>query len=334
MVRTETISARTLSSLKVGGEVSHVTVSNDEELLHALSYAKENNKRIHIRGLGTNTFFSDTLEDLLVVTILYKGISVEEKVDMVTMKLGAGEIWDDVVKYAITRGWWGIENLSFIPGTVGGAPVQNIGAYGAELSMVCDSVRVYDRKEEKFSIFCKSACEFGYRDSIFKRNLGRYIITEITLILSKLPKPNLVYRPLDSLKEKEFLFLHEIRELVINTRSIKLPDYHKYPNCGSFFKNPTIDENTFIHLQAKYPNVVYFKDKEGYKIPAAWLIEYVAKMKGEKNGDIGIWKEQALVVVNYGKAKSEDLENFTLKIVNLIKDETDIVLEREVQFVE
>ena len=333
MVPIKMIPAKELSSLKVGGIVAHTSVSNDTELLQALSYAETNNKKVHIRGEGTNTFFADTLEDVLVISIAYKGISVEDHLSLVKIKCGGGEIWDDIVKYAVSNNWWGIENLSYIPGTVGAAPVQNIGAYGVELSSICESVRVYDKVEKRFSTFCKSACQFGYRDSFFKKSDGRYIITEIILTLSKLPKPHVTYRPLDTLKDKENVTLQDIRDLVIATRISKLPDYTMYPNCGSFFKNPTVDENTFIHLQAKYPNVVFFKDGDSYKIPAGWLIEYVARMKGERVGDVGIWKDQALVLVNYGKAKAEDIQKFTAEIVYSIKHETDITLEQEVQFV-
>jgi UDP-N-acetylmuramate dehydrogenase len=333
MVEIRTVEAKELSSLNVGGIVAHMSVSTDEELLYALSYAESNGKKVHIHGEGTNTFFGDKLDNLLIISIAYKGITVEDHLSLVRVKCGGGEVWDDVVKYAVEREWWGIENLSLIPGTAGAAPVQNIGAYGAELSSVCESVRVYDTVEKKFSTFCKSACQFGYRDSIFKRSNGRYIITEILLILSKLPKPNVTYRPLDTLKEKENVSIQDIRDLVVATRNSKLPDYHTYPNCGSFFKNPTINENTFIHLQAKYPNVVYFKDSDGYKIPAGWLIEYVATMKGERVGDVGIWKDQALVVVNYKDATADEILTFTNDIIYKVEHETGITLEREVQFV-
>ncbi len=333
MIRIETESGEELSALKVGGIASHTVVSSDVELLDALSYAENKGLRIHIRGEGTNTYFADTLENLLIISIAYKGIYVEDHLSSVRVRCGAGEVWDELVKRTVDEGWWGIENLSFIPGTVGAAPVQNIGAYGAELSSVCESVRVYDTHEKKFSTFCKSACDFGYRDSLFKKSNGRYIITEVTLILSKLPKPHVTYRPLDTLKEKENVSIQDIRDLVIATRTSKLPDYKENPNCGSFFKNPTISESQFLHLQAKYSNLVYFKDGEGYKIPAGWLIEYVARMKGEKIGNVGIWKDQALVIVNYGKAKAEEVQKLAAHIVYLIEHETGITLEQEVQFV-
>lgn len=334
MEEIKTVKASTLSALNVGGDAEHIRVTSDDELLQALAYAKKTNSRVHIRGEGTNTFFSNSLTNLLIITIGYSSIDIDERLTDVTLTVGAGMSWDALVKQTVDKNWWGIENLSLIPGTVGASPVQNIGAYGVELSLVCDSVRVYDKDKDRFSTFCKSACGFGYRDSLFKKSAGRYIITHVTLTLSKTSKPILTYRPLDTLQGKSDISVVEIREKVIDIRSAKLPDYKEYPNCGSFFKNPTIDETTFIHLEAKYPNVVYFKDKDMYKIPAAWLIEYVAKMKGQMFNHVGTWKDQALVVVNYGTKDAQDIVNFATHITNKIKEETGIILEQEVQFVE
>jgi UDP-N-acetylmuramate dehydrogenase len=329
----ETISASTLSALRIGGTVRHTSVSSDEELLAALSYAKENNLRVHIHGEGTNTYFGTDLLNLLVITIAYKGYEVKEEKDTITVVVAGGENWDEFVAFTVHSSWWGIENLSGIPGTVGAAPVQNIGAYGAELADVLFSVRAYDMEEKRFVTHCNSACHFGYRDSIFKRLKGRYVITHITLSLSKLPHPKLSYKPLDTLKEKKDITPYDIREVVLATRKAKLPDYKAHPNCGSFFKNPIVDGNRFTRIKEDFPNLMYFKDEAGYKIPAGWLIEHVAEMKGAKSGNVGTWRDQALVLVNYGDATGEECASFANSIIERIKEKTGITLEQEVQFV-
>ena len=245
----------------------------------------------------------------------------------------ANENWHDLVEITVKKGYWGLENLSFIPGSVGASPVQNIGAYGVELKDVFVSCKVFDMKENKFTVLKNKDCKFAYRYSIFKKFPNRYIILEIKLRLSKTKKSVLDYKPLDKLKARKDLEVKDISNLVIETRKEKLPDYNKFPNCGSFFKNPIINKETLSKLETKFPNIPFFTFGKKFKVPAGWFIEYIAKMKGEKINGVGTWKNQALVLVNYENKDIEELEDLIKIIKNKIKSETGITLEQEVNFV-
>ncbi len=322
------------SSLRIGGEADMVIVDSEEKLREAFSYAKARNIKVSVLGEGTNSFFKDVIQNLLFLKMEIKGIDIKENDNNVLLTVGAGEIWDNIVEYAVNKDWWGVENLSYIPGTVGASPVQNIGAYGSELKDALISLRVYDTTTDDFMELLNEQCNFGYRSSIFKEEKGRYIIVSITIKLSKIPNPILTYKPLDNLLDKENIALKEIRGLVIKTRKEKLPDYNVYPNTGSFFKNPIIDKLKVESLKVLYPNIPLHETENGYKIPAAWLIEHIAKMKGVRVGDVGTWPNQPLVIVNYGNAKYEDLILFSGMIVHKIEQVIGVVLEREVNFVE
>jgi UDP-N-acetylmuramate dehydrogenase len=347
------ISLKTLTSFRIGGMANVVVVKNEEELLEAVNYAKSKILIINVLGQGTNSVFGENLERFLIIKneIMGKSLAVrrqsledtkngkpneERRTNNgadIFLTVGAGESWDSVVQYSVEQGWWGIENLSYIPGTVGASPVQNIGAYGAELKDTLVSVRAFDIQKNNFVTLTNEECKFGYRDSIFKNKIKRYIITTITLNLSTTAKPILTYKPLDTLLNKENLTSGDVRELVIQTRKQKLPDYNLYPNAGSFFKNPVVDIPIGLAYGKKYPTAPLLEVKGGYKIPAAWLIEHVAKMKGERIGNIGTWPQQPLVLVNYGEATLEELESFSLSIIEKIKRETGVTLEREVNFI-
>lgn len=322
------------SSLRIGGEGDMIVIESEENLREAYSYAKARNIRVSVLGAGTNSFFKEKIQNLLFLKMEIKGIEVKESDNNVLLTASAGETWDDIVDYAVNKGWWGLENLSYIPGTIGASPVQNIGAYGVELKDVLFSVRAYDTTLDDFIEILNNECNFGYRNSIFKEEKGRYVIVSVTLKLSKKANPVLTYKPLDVLIGKENVTLEEIRNLVIKTRKEKLPDYVAYPNAGSFFKNPIVNKSKVESLKVMYPNIPLHEVESGYKIPAAWLIEHVAKMKAVRVGDVGTWPNQPLVIINYENAKYEDLILFSGIIVKKIEQATDIVLEREVNFVE
>ncbi len=322
------------SSLRIGGEGEMIVVVSEEKLREVYDYAEIHNLRVVILGEGTNSFFKDKLDGILFLKMEIKGIDVKEYEDYITLQVGGGEIFDNVVDFAVTHGWWGIENLSYIPGTVGASPVQNIGAYGAELKDSLIIVRAYDTLAHDFVTLSNDDCRFGYRYSLFKEEKGRYCITSVTLKLSKTPQPILTYKPLDTFIGKDNHSIQEIRNLVIKTRQEKLPDYHNYPNTGSFFKNPVITKEKGEELLQKYEDVPLHEIDGGYKISAAWLIEHIAEMKGVQIGEVGTWPKQPLVVVNYGNASYEDLMLFTGMITQKVQEKTGIYLEREVNFVE
>jgi UDP-N-acetylmuramate dehydrogenase len=322
-----------LSSIRIGGQGDVVVIAQEGDLKEVCTHAKDNNLKLHILGEGTNTVFKDDISNLLIVKIEIKGLNQKEFDTHVELTVGAGENWDATVLYAVNKNWWGIENLSNIPGTVGAGPVQNIGAYGMELKDSFISLRAFDTKLDEFVTLKHEDCKFKYRDSIFKHEVGRYIITSITIKLSKVPRPVLTYKPLDTLVSKKDLTIQNVRDVVIQTRAQKLPDYRIYPNVGSFFKNPIVNRTLSEDLCKRYLNIPLHKTELGYKISCAWLIEHIAEMKGLRTGDIGTWPAQPLVIVNYGNATFKEVEEFSSIIIQKIKDDTGITLEREVNFV-
>lgn len=290
------------------------------------------NKTI-ILGGGSNVLFTKDIEDSLVIHIANKGIDiVSETGDWVILDIQGGENWHDFVLWCLKNNFGGIENLALIPGQVGAAPIQNIGAYGVELERVFVSCQALDLQNGRMVSITKEACGFEYRNSIFKSKLpNRYIILSIRLKLS-VTAHHLEYA-YESLKKElsnQKPTIESIAKTVIAIRSRKLPDPQKLGNAGSFFKNPSITPSKFSKIQSLYDKVPYYSATSGIKIPAGWLIEK-AKLKDYREGDAGVHKNQALVLVNYGKATGQDI----LKLSQLVKDEVEkifgIKLEEEVR---
>ena len=331
-----TVTLKDFTSLRIGGDVHMVDVTSVEELKQVIQHAKSEEQRVHILGAGTNTFFADDLPGVLVVKICIRGITEHRQqitTDTVYITSGAGEVWDDVVIYSVSHGYWGLENLSYIPGTVGASPVQNIGAYGVELADIFVSLTALDMTTMQVMTFDKEMCHFRYRDSIFKQQKGTYVILSVTLKVSTQPHPVLTYKPLDGLAYDTSVTVQTIRDLVVQTRMSKLPDYNLYPNAGSFFKNPIITSKQAIQLQVTHHRVPLHETKGGYKVPAAWLIEHVAEMKGLRTENAGTWPAQPLVLVNYGGTSAQELMHFSQNIIDAIYVKTGIELEREVNIV-
>lgn len=321
------------SSLRIGGEGDMVIIRTLRDITPTVMGAVSRNRIISIVGEGTNTYFGNSLSKYLFVKNEIKGISFEEQGDTVLLTAYAGERWDDIVSFSVEKGLWGLENLSAIPGTVGAAPIQNIGAYGVELKDVFVSLSAYDIKTNNTVEIDREGCNFGYRDSLFKHEKSRYIIISLTIKLSRVSKPVLSYKPLDTLKEKENLTPTDVRALVIETRNIKLPYYKEYPNVGSFFKNTVVTCTEGEALCTTYKDIPLLDHKGGYKIPTAWLIERVAEMKGVRVGDIGTWPNQPLVLVNYGDTTLQELDDFVATITEKVLKKTGILLEKEVNVV-
>ena len=324
------VSLKDYSSLRIGGEGRVCFVTTPEGIREAYLYAKENNLIAHILGDGTNTYFGADLSRFLFVKMNIKGVEFKDEGDTVLVTARGGEVWDEVVQKSAEQNLWGIENLSLIPGTVGAAPVQNIGAYGVELKDVFVALEAFDTETLQMVVMEGDVCEFGYRDSVFKRNPRRYIITQVTLRLQKSPHPVLTYKPLDSLTGVEDLTPAMVRDTVIKTRKAKLPDWKEVANNGSFFKNPIVTASAARELEVKFPGIVLHATDEGYKVPAAWLIDNIAQMKGERVGDVGTWPNQPLVIINHGGATADDIDAFALTIRTKVEQATGIVLEQEV----
>jgi UDP-N-acetylmuramate dehydrogenase len=259
---------------------------------------------------------------------------VKEDGTHVYVKAGAGENWHEFVEHTIKRNWGGLENLSLIPGNVGAAPIQNIGAYGAELKDVFYELEAYDRKGKKVYSFGVNDCKFSYRDSIFKSaEKGRYIILNVTFILNKNPVLNTSYGAIREELKKMGVSSPTIRDVsqaVIKIRRSKLPDPAEIGNAGSFFKNPVVDQALFLSLSSKYPDIpAYPHEDQSVKLAAGWLIEQCG-LKGYRKGDAGVHNKQALVLVNYGKASGKEIFELSEKIAASVKKKFGVHLEREV----
>lgn len=290
-----------------------------------------------VLGGGSNVLFQGNYRGLILKNELLGKVKIEENEHHVMVQIGGGESWHECVMWAVENGWGGIENLSLIPGTAGAAPIQNIGAYGVELKDVFYQLTAFDWQTGKFQIFNVSECQFGYRDSIFKRHgKGRYFITEIQLKLSKNAEIKTHYGDIQQLLLAWGITqpgISDVSKAVIHIRKSKLPDPAELGNCGSFFKNPVISKELFESLQLKYPDIKGFPLENGnIKIPAAWLIEKDG-WKGKKVGHTGSHEKQALVLVNYGGASGKEIYALALQIQSSIAAHFGVHLEPEVNLI-
>lgn len=311
-----------------------IEVKSTEELKEVLSISGDENKLII--GEGSNILFTKNFEGL-VIHLNIGGIVINKiDNDYRIVTAGAGENWHDLVIYCLKNGLGGIENLSLIPGSVGAAPIQNIGAYGVELKDVFVSCEVLDKRTMELENYMLDDCSFGYRDSIFKKNKN-LIITSLKLKL-KIKNHNIISDYVDIKKELIRLnidkpTINDISNAVCKIRKAKLPDPKIIGNAGSFFKNPIINSEKLDRLKKKYKDVPAFKLKENkYKIPAAWLIE-TAGFKGKNYGSFGVHQNQPLVLVNYGDAKGKDIYKLSISISKIIVKIFDIKLEAEVNII-
>jgi UDP-N-acetylmuramate dehydrogenase len=290
-----------------------------------------------VLGGGSNVLFTRGFTGV-VAKIEIKGVDVfSEEEEEVMIRVGAGENWHQFVLWCIEKGYGGVENLSLIPGTVGAAPMQNIGAYGVELKEVFHSLEAYEIESAKTVTFFKEDCKFGYRYSVFKGELkDKYVITSVTFKLSKNPTFNVSYGDLASMVSSisdGVPTLKTVSQAVINIRQSKLPDPIDIGNAGSFFKNPVIEKAHFEALEAQFEHIKsYPVSKEEVKVPAGWLIEQ-AGWKGYRYGEIGVHERQALVLVNFGNGRGKDILNLSKEIQQSIQAKFGIELEREVNVV-
>jgi UDP-N-acetylmuramate dehydrogenase len=283
-----------------------------------------------ILGEGSNTIF---MQDISVPLCRYVACDKQlTAIDNqhVLLHVEAGHNWHQLVTWAVQQQLWGIENLALIPGSVGAAPVQNIGAYGVELADSCLYVDFYHWQTKKVQRMAAGRCEFGYRNSIFKHALAKKgVIVAVGLCLSTVPSPVLAYKGLDHLAADSCL--NTIYQQVIAVRSSKLPDPAALANCGSFFKNPIIATEQYEHLQRRFPDIPGFAAGREYtKVPAAWLIEQQG-FKGSKLGEVGCYKLQPLVLVNYGDGTAQQLKALIAQIQHAVHSTYAIELEPEVR---
>ncbi|WP_282163075.1 UDP-N-acetylmuramate dehydrogenase [Ulvibacterium marinum] len=294
--------------------------------------------KIFVISGGSNMLITKDI-DALVLYINIKGIEIStQDDDTITLKIMAGENWHELVLWTLKKGYGGLENMSLIPGNIGTAPIQNIGAYGVELKdtfVRCEAMRIDDQAIKSFN---KKDCKFGYRDSYFKNEgKGKYIIVSVTLQLTKRNhRINRSYGAIESELNKKNIDrpnITDISNAVISIRKSKLPDPAKLGNSGSFFKNPVINQTKFDTFTKDYPDAPYYKvSSNAYKIPAGWLIEQCG-FKGKRFGDAGVHEHQALVLVNHGKATGMEILNLAQKIIESVRDKFVITIHPEVNII-
>lgn len=309
-------------------------VSNVEELKHVLrEYPDE---KLLVLGGGSNILFASYYDGLVIRNGIEGKRVIAEDDSYVRIQCGAGEDWHELVMWSIDQGWGGLENMALIPGSVGAAPIQNIGAYGKELESVFVELQAYDIATHDMRTIEADECEFGYRDSIFKgRFKGKFVITSVTLKLNKVPEVDLSYKALkqylddQGIKEPD---QQDVARAVIAIRRSKLPDPAEIGNTGSFFKNPVVPEEDFEMLREQYPDIPFYIVEDGIKIPAAWMIDQCG-WKGERRGDAGVHEKQALVLVNHGSATGQEILDLASEIKRSVKASFGIMLETEVNII-
>jgi len=339
----ENVSLKTFNTFGIDARARYfVRISSAEELQALIQQDIYRQQEIMILGGGSNILLTRDFEGL-VIKMDIQGIKVvEEDEKQVWVRSGAGENWHAFVLYCIEQGYGGVENLSLIPGTVGAAPMQNIGAYGVEIQDVFENLEAVNLQSGALQTFSKEECRFGYRDSIFKRKLkGKYIITSVTLQLSKQPEINTSYGTIeDALQEMRSADgyqarppIREVSDAVIQIRQSKLPDPREIGNAGSFFKNPVVSKAKYEALQQEYAQVPgYPVTKDSIKVPAGWLIEKCG-WKGKKVGQTGVHSRQALVLVNHGGVRGAEVYDLAMQIKKSVWDTFGIDISPEVNII-
>ena len=309
--------------------------SSEAELLKILDEKEQSipDTNILLIGSASNILFTKDYDGLVLKNEILGIAIVHEDEEFRYVTAGSGVLWNDLVEFCINNDLGGVENLSLIPGTVGAAPIQNIGAYGVELKDVLHAVKFLDIRDRHWIVFNNRDCDFGYRNSIFKQKLkGRFIITSVTFKLKKNHTTNISYGSIKDLLTGKGIgdpTIKDISEAVKEIRKSKLPDPTQFGNAGSFFKNPIISFEEHKQLLAEYPDIVANEVENGYKIAAGWLIER-AGWKGYREGDVGCYPKQALVLVNYGDATGTQLLELSQKIQQSVLKKFGILLEAEV----
>ncbi len=343
-----------LTTLKVGGPAHYfVDIADETELGHALEWARDKKVPVFAFGGGSNLVINDAGFEGLVIKLNLKGIEGDERGGRVLLTVAAGENWDDVVSHAVKHGWGGIENLSGVPGSAGGAIVQNIGAYGQTIADVVREIHVVEVATGQVKVFNRAACKFAYRDSLFKHEAhGHYILTKIVLQLAKNPAINLSFKGYrgslaDALKGKPAT-LASVRQAVLDTRGsmgyLMLDCYERYQSVGSFFTNPVVPAAVFeqvlktaIKLNPKKvaePKPWHWAQPEGsVKLAAAFLIEFTSFKKGFKRGNVGISPKHNLSLITHSGATAAELVQLAREIQEEVRKIFGVTLEAEAQLV-
>lgn len=287
-----------------------------------------------IIGSGSNLLFTkDFIGTILKINLFGKTI-IQEDNNTILLSVKAGEIWHNFVEWTVDQGYYGLENLALIPGTIGASPVQNIGAYGREVKDYIEKVKVYDLESQSWKWMSNQDCEFEYRNSYLKRNIGRYIVSEVVFKLDKKPQVNISYGGIKQrLLDMDIKNPHpkDVLKAVVDIRNSKLPNPSEIGNAGSFFKNPIVDKKICTKLLKDYPNLVHYSVSDSMdKLAAGWLIEQTG-WKGKTYEGYGVYEKQSLILVNYHLNEGHKLKQLSKDIQNSVEDKFGIILEPEVQ---
>ncbi len=312
-----------------------VEINHKEELQELFADPQWKTAKRLVLGGGSNMLFTQNF-DGLVIKINIRGIEHRINHEEVIVESGAGESWNNLVKYCVNWDFAGIENLSLIPGSVGASPIQNIGAYGVELKDVFENCEAFEISSGDFVHFNNSDCGFAYRESIFKQaKKGQYIVCRVKFKLSTEQNINISYGAISAELEKNGInnpTIKDVSKVVSEIRVSKLPDPSTIGNAGSFFKNPVIPNVIFQEIHREHPEMVHFIVDNGIKLAAGWLIEQ-CDWKGKVVGNTGTWKNQALVLVNHGKATGQEIYSLSEDIITSVSEKFGISLEREVNII-
>ena len=330
---TENVSLKAFNTLAVEAEAEWFAELRDlSQLPELVDFARQNRLPLTVLGGGSNVVLPGTIPGL-VIRMATTGISVVTEGDDVLLTVAAGENWHQLVCWSLQQGYFGLENLALIPGSVGAAPVQNIGAYGVELASRLYSVTGLDLETGTYRTLFHAECQFGYRDSLFKRELkGKFIITSVVLRLSLKPEVCVDYPALKAMLEQQG-FGHptpqQVADAVIAVRRSKLPDPQQLPNAGSFFKNPIVSSTQYRALVNEFPELIGYSQSNGqYKLAAGWLVEQ-AGWKGRSFGEVAVHDRQALVLVNPGSGSGAHILQLAAAIQNDVQQQFGVSLEIE-----
>lgn len=333
----ENISLAAYTTLHIGGVARYFAeVQSIAEVKEAVRFAQQNALPLLVIGGGSNMLIADEGFAGLVILNRLEGREYRVVGDgTVELICQSGELLDIVIADTVEKGYWGLENLSAVPGTVGATPVQNVGAYGVEVSQLISHVEVYNLVTGESEIFSNDECDFAYRESFFKKEIGKnYFIVAVHFILSEVATPKIGYVDL----QKKFMGTtpsqNAVREAVIVIRSQKFPDWHVLGTAGSFFKNPTIPRYEADRLRALYPELPQYEAGTGMvKISLGYVLDKLCGLKGYTKGNVGLYEGQALVLVNHGGATAQEIKKFAMHIADLVFVKTKIVITPEVQFI-
>jgi UDP-N-acetylmuramate dehydrogenase len=312
------------------------SVDTKDALIEAIDWANNNNQPYLILGSGTNILFTKQFNGLVIKMEITGIQKLQETSSEILLQVGAGENWTHFVSYCVQKSWGGLENLSLIPGSVGAAPIKNISAYGVEVGEHIVSVDAFDTIKKQWVTITQQDCAFGYRTSIFKKEVNRYIVCAVQFKLSKQPLLRTDFGAIKSVLHDRGIInpsVESIASAVINIRSNQWPDSKKIANAGSFFNNPSITTTQFDHLILQFPSLkAYPIDDHTYKIDAGWLIE-ASGWKGVTKNHVGFYQDQAMVIVNYSATKGQTILNFSEEIMQSVLIKFGVNLESAISIV-